>query len=100
MTESERLTGKQLCIFKCDRGGEYSSSRFQACASTHRTKLEQGPAHTPEQYNCTIMERCCAQMIHAALPKHLWGEIVVSTSYVINMSPTRSTSQIPSDIWQ
>lgn len=28
MMEAERLTGQQLCILKCDRGGEYGSARF------------------------------------------------------------------------
>lgn len=58
--------------------------------------MKQGPAHTPkhnsvaERYNRTIMERCGAQMIHAALPKRLWGEILLATSHVLNMSPTCS----------
>lgn len=106
LSMSERLTGKQLCILKCDRGGEYGSSRFQALASTLGIRLEQGPAHTPEhnsiaeRYNQTIMERSRAQMIHAALPKHLWGEIVLATSHILNMSPTSSTVDIPADTWQ
>lgn len=68
--------------------------------------MEQGPAHTPEhnsvaeRYNRTIMERCRAQMIHAALPKFLWGEIVMATSHILNMSPTRSTTDIPVNVWQ
>lgn len=68
--------------------------------------MEQGPAHTPEhnsvaeRYNRTIMERCRAQMIHASLPKHPWGEITLATSHILNMSPTRSADEIPADAWQ
>lgn len=106
MLESERTTGHKLCVLKCDRGGEYTSTRFKAFASAHGITLEQGPAHTPEhnsvaeRYNRTIMERCRAQMIHAALPKQLWGEIILATSHILNMSPTKSASNIPADAWQ
>lgn len=103
---AETLTGKQLYVLKCDRGGEYGSSRFQAFASTLCIRLKQGPAHTQkhnlisERYNQPIMERSQAQMIHAALPKHLWGEIILATSLILNMSPTTSTIDIPADTWQ
>lgn len=39
-------------------------------------------------------------MIHAALPKYLWGEVVMATSLILNMSPTRSTDDLPVNIWQ
>lgn len=35
IAESDRHTGKQLCILKCDHGGEYSSSRLRAFAATN-----------------------------------------------------------------
>lgn len=106
MSESERHTGHRLWILKTDRGGEYRSSKFTAFAATHGIKLEQAPAHTPQQnsvagrYNRTIMERTRAQMIHAALPKYLWGEIVIATAHILNMSPTSSINDIPVNIWQ
>lgn len=106
IAEAERHTGQKLCVLKCDWGGEYSSSRFLAFASAHGIRLEQGPAHTPEhnsvaeRYNRTIMERSRAQMIHAALPKYLWGEVVMATSHILNMSPTRSSNDVPVNVWQ
>lgn len=39
-------------------------------------------------------------MIHAAIPKHLWGELVLATSHILNLSPTSSVSEIPVNIWQ
>lgn len=81
-------------------------SRFLAFAATRGIRLEQAPAHTPkhnlvaERYNRTIMERTRAQMIHASLPKTLWGEIVMATSIILNMSPNSAVSDLPVNIWQ
>lgn len=106
LSKAESHTGQKLCILKCDRGGKYSSTQFRAFTLAHGILLKQGPAHTPQhnsvaaRYNRTIMERCCAQMIHAALPKFLWGEVVMAKSYILNMSPTRTTATIPVNTWQ
>ena len=106
LAESERHTGHQLCILKADRGDEYCSTRFKAFAAARGIKLEQAPAHTPKhnsvakRYNRTIMERTRAQMIHAAIPKYIWGEIVSATAHVLNMSPTSSVNKVPVNTWQ
>lgn len=106
LSEAERHTGNSLCILKCDRGGEYSSSQFRAFTASHGIKMEQGPANTPEhnsvaeRYNRTVMECCRAQMIHAGMPNFLWGEFVMATSHILNLSPTRSAPDIPADAWQ
>lgn len=106
LAESERHTGQKLCVLKSDQGGEYSSNEFKAYAATHGIKLEQAPAHTPQQnsvaerYNRTIMERVRAQMVHAAIPKYLWGEVVSATSHIFNLSPNSSTDEVPVNIWQ
>lgn len=106
LAEAERHTGNKLCILKSDRGGEYRSARFLVFAAVRGIKLEQAPSHTPqhnsvaERYNRTIMERARAQMIHAAIPKFLWGEIVLATSHILNLSPTSSVSNIPVNTWQ
>lgn len=100
ISEAERHTGNQLCILTCDRGGKYTSSHLLPFCATDGIQLEQRPAHTPEQnsiaerYNQTIMERLQAQMVHAALPKFIWGEVVLATSYIMNMSTTNSTPDI------
>lgn len=103
--EAERHTGRQLCVLKSDRGGEYRSSQFISFAATHGITLEQGPPHTPEhnsiaeRYNRTIMERTRAQMIHASAPNHLWGEFVMATSHILNLSPSTSINDLPIKIW-
>lgn len=105
IASAERYTGQNLCILKSDRGGEYRSSRFLAYAATHGIILEQGPAKTPqhngiaERFNRTLMERVRAQMIHATLPKKLWGEVVMATSHLLNLSPSSILKSSPHDIW-
>lgn len=102
---AERYTGQKLCILKSDRGGEYRSSRFLAFATTHGITIEQGPAKTPqhngvaERFNRTLMERVRAQMVHANLPKKLWGEVVMATSHILNLSPSSVINSSPHDVW-
>lgn len=102
---AERHTGKRLCILKSDCGGEYRSSKFISFAATHGVILEQGPPHTPEhnsiaeRYNRTIMERTRAQLIHAGAPKRLWGEFVMATCHILNLSPTTTVNGLPINIW-
>lgn len=105
LTESERHTGHQLCILKSDYGGRYSSTQFKVYAATHGIKLEQAPVNTPQKnsvadrYNQTIMEYTRAQMIHASIPKYLWGEIVSATSHILIISPTLFVNNLPMNIW-
>lgn len=105
LTSAKRYTGQNLCILKSDRGGEYRSARFMAFAASRGIILEQGPANTPqhnglaERFNRTILERVRAQMIHANIPKKLWGEVVSATSHVLNLSPSSVVPDSPHDLW-
>lgn len=105
MAEAERHTGEKICILKSDRGGEYCSSRFMAFAEVNGIIMEQGPAKTPqhnsvaERFNQTIMEKTRAQMIHANLPAHLWGEVVMATSHILNLSPSSVVNNSPINVW-
>lgn len=102
---AEQYTGQKLCILKSDRGGEYRLSRFLAFAATHGTIIEQGPAKTPqhngvaERFNQTLMERFRAQIIHASLPKKLWGEVVMATSHILSLSFPSVINSSPHDSW-
>lgn len=103
--EVERHTGHKICILKSDRGGEYWSSPFLKYLQDRGITLEQGPAKTPqhnsvaERFNRSIMEISQAQMIHAGLPLFLWGEIVMATSHILNLSPTASINTTPQSAW-
>lgn len=105
MAEAERHTGEKICILKSDRGGEYRSSQLLAFAATNGIIMEQGPAKTPqhnsvaERFNRTIMEKARAQMIHANLPVHLWGEVVSATSHILNLTPSSITKDSPVNKW-
>lgn len=94
-----------MCILKSDRGGEYRSSRFLAFAATHGIVIEQGPAKTPQHngvaecFNRTLMERVRAQMIHSNLPKKLWGEVVLASLHILNLSPSSVINSSPHDMW-
>lgn len=46
------------------------------------------------------MERTRAQTVHASIPKYLWGEVVVATAHILNMSPTSSVDDVPVNVRQ
>lgn len=45
------------------------------------------------------MERTRAQMIHAGVPKTLWGEFTLATCHILNLSPTSSVNDMPINLW-
>lgn len=45
------------------------------------------------------MDRTRAQMIQAGVPNRLWGEFVMATSHILNLSPTKSVNNLPVNLW-
>lgn len=94
LNKSERFHGKQIKILKSDRGGEYVSNEFNSYISDKGISFEREPAETPKQnsvskrFNRSLLERVRSIMIDAAIPKHLWAEIVMSVSFILDISPS------------
>ena len=63
-----------------DSGGEYLSSEFSTHLNTHGIEQRLTAHDTPqensvaERLNRTILEKVCAMLHSAQLPKYLWGE--------------------------
>lgn len=102
---AEAVMNLKVCFLKTHRGGEYVSHVFKHLCDSKGIELEQGPAITPqhngvsERFNRTLLEKIRAQLIHANLPDFLWGELALATSFLINLSPMRSTGEIPLKLW-
>lgn len=104
--EAERFQGKHIKILKSDRGGEYTSNEFNNHLSEKGISFERAPAETPEQnpvserFNRSLLERTRAILIDTGLPSHLWGEIVMTVSYLLNISPSATLDMnTPYKLW-
>lgn len=68
--------------------------------------FERAPAETPEQnpvsesFNRSLLERTRAIMIDTGLPHHLWGEVVMTVSFLLNLSPSSTLDMnTPHSLW-
>lgn len=106
LNEVERLHGKQIRILKSDRRGEYTSNEFKQYLLNKGISFERAPPETPEQnpvserFNRSLLGRTRAIMIDTGLPHHLWGEIVMTVSFLLNLSPSSTLDMnTPHNLW-
>lgn len=82
--------------FKSNCGGDFSSTAFMNYLLSQGFVAERGPDSSPEKnlfmerMNKTLMECTHSQMISASIPNYLWGEVLLATSYIINLCPSKS----------
>ncbi|GAU24937.1 hypothetical protein TSUD_311720 [Trifolium subterraneum] len=97
------------CTIKClrtDRGGEFTSSKFNEFCSEHGIKRQLTAAYTPQQNgvserkNKTLLNMVRSMLVGKYVPKLFWPEAVVWATYVINRSPTLSVKDVtPEEAW-
>lgn len=100
-------TSFPVVIFKTDRGGEFNGTEFSKYLADHGISREMGPPESPEQksvverFNRTASERLRSQLIHGNLPVRLWGELMLATSFILNLCPSKSIDfNCPEEAWQ
>lgn len=49
--------------------------------------------------NKTLMERARALLNDSELPQYMWGEAVLTATYLINRSPTFTVNKLPIEMW-
>ena len=99
--------GCKVSRLRCDNGGEYISIQFKDFCKINGIQLEYTVPFTPEQngvsecMNRTIVERARTMLIESDLPEELWGEAVLTASYLTNRSPTSAIKdcKTPFEMW-
>jgi len=79
------------CI-RSDNGGEYRGpfKRYYRLYGTWQQKTVPKTAQQnglAERMNRTLTERVTAMLSHAKLPNQFWAEALMTTVYVLNLSP-------------
>lgn len=68
--------------------------------------LETNPAYNPqlngvaERMNRTLVEKARSMLLEYDVPKYLWGEAILASTYVTNRSPTAVLKkETPYELW-
>lgn len=94
-TVVEKETGSVINTFRTDRGGEFTSSEFQAFCETSGIVRHFTAPYSPQQNgvverrNRTLMGMTRSIMKAMGCPNYLWGEAVRHSTYLINRVATR-----------
>lgn len=84
-------------ILRSDGGGEYTSHAFQTHLSNHDIIHQQSYPYTPEQNGFAehkhrhIVETARTLLLAANIPHSLWMEAVLTSVYLINRLPSKTT---------
>ncbi|KAM1709691.1 hypothetical protein ACFXTN_000166 [Malus domestica] len=93
-TMVELQCGYSLKKLRSDRGGEFTSTEFNAFCESIGMERQLTVSYTPQQNgvakrkNRTIVEMAKSMLHEKDLPYKLWGEAVNTTVYLLNRCPT------------
>ena len=85
----------RIVRFRADKGGEYTGKNFQAYCLETDIQQEFAATNTPQQIGvservgrtlCAILIVRCL-LVDSGLPPNLWGELMLTTSYLCNRVP-------------
>jgi transposase InsO family protein len=91
---AEKQTRLQVKCLRSDGGGEYFSNEFITYLKMHGIQRQFTCKYTPQQNgvakrkNRHIVEVAHALMADKSMPHHYWAEVVATTVYIMNRTPT------------
>uniref|UniRef100_A0A6V7JW40 Integrase catalytic domain-containing protein n=1 Tax=Bracon brevicornis TaxID=1563983 RepID=A0A6V7JW40_9HYME len=97
----------KIAYLYCDNGTEYLSNEFKNFCSQKGIQYHLTVPHTPQQnsiaerINRTLVEKARTLLYGANLGKELWGEAVLTATYLTNLTPTKAIPQdkTPYELW-
>lgn len=107
VAKSETHFNLKVAHLYCDNGREYLSNEFKDFCAQKGIQYHLTIPYTPqlnsiaERMNRTLVEKARSMIYGADLNKQLWGEAVLTATYLINLSPTKAISQdkTPYELW-
>ena len=101
----ETQTGRKLKRLRSDNGGEFLSGKFTDWLSLRGTVQQTTPSYSPqsngiaERMNRTLQDKARTIMLESGLPGSLWGEILLTSCVLRNLTPTSSLPVTPLQMW-
>lgn len=107
VAKSEAHFNLKVSNLYCDNGGEYLSHEMKEYCVEKGISYHLTVPRTPqlngvsERMVRTITEKARSMLHGASLPALLWGEAVLTATYLINLSPTKALKQdkTPYELW-
>ncbi|GKA06881.1 retrovirus-related pol polyprotein from transposon TNT 1-94 [Tanacetum coccineum] len=102
--EVENQLGKKIKVVRSDRGGEYVSPFAEVCAQ-HGIRHEFTAPYSPQQNgiaerkNRTLKEMVTAMLISYGMSQDMWGEAILTASYLLNKIPRKEKEETPYELW-
>lgn len=90
---------------RCDNGGEYVNKNLKSWCEMKGIILNYTIPHSPqmngkaERFNRTLLDKSRALIKDSKLEKEMWGEAILTSTYLINRSPTENLSVTPAEMW-
>ncbi|GJX23326.1 retrovirus-related pol polyprotein from transposon TNT 1-94 [Tanacetum coccineum] len=103
-TEVENQLGQKIKVVRSDRGGEYVSPFADLCAK-HGIRHELTAPYSPQQNgiakrkNRTLKEMVNAMLISSGLSQDMWGEAILTATYLLNKIPRKEKEETPYKLW-
>lgn len=107
VAKSENHFNMKIAYLYCDNGKEYISNEAKAYCAEKGIQYHLTVPHTPQQnsiaerMNRTLVEKARSMIYGAKLNKELWGEAILTATYLLNSSPTKAISlkKTPYELW-
>lgn len=103
--EQERQEGIKVKRIRCDNGGEFTAKSLRNFCDDKGIKIEYTQPYSPQQngkaerMNRTIYDKARTMLDESNLPRHLWGQAILTATFLINRSPCSSISyKVPARI--
>ncbi|GKA67031.1 retrovirus-related pol polyprotein from transposon TNT 1-94, partial [Tanacetum coccineum] len=103
-TEVENQLGKKIKVVRSDRGGEYVAPFAELCAK-HGIRHEFTAPYSPQQNgiaerkNRTLKEMVTAMLISSGMSQDMWGEAILTATYLLNKIPRKDKEETPYELW-
>ncbi|GJS00384.1 retrovirus-related pol polyprotein from transposon TNT 1-94 [Tanacetum coccineum] len=103
-TKVENQLGRKIKVVRSDIGGEYVSPFTELCAK-HGIRHEFTAPYSPEQNgiaerkNRTLKEMVNAMLISSGLSQDMWGEAILTATYLLNKVPCKEKEVTPYELW-
>jgi transposase InsO family protein len=106
MVRWERQTGYSVKVLRTDNGLEFCNQDVDGFLRGRGIEHQRSVRYTPQQngraerVQRTLMEKARSMMAEAQVPKDFWGEALMTSNTIRNLSPVKNRDKTPFEMFQ